>query len=122
MVGSFVISNPWQLRMTPQEIQSVYHKLKWKRVLEFQTRNPIQRLRFEMTVKAIRQGKANLLLVPVTGMINPGDFDRYKRARYYRAVPRRYSLDSFELYLLPLSILWPDPDSAGESFYESQAA
>ena len=140
-----------QLRMTPQEIRSVYQKLKWKRVLGFQTRNPIQRLQFEMTVKAMRQAKANLLLLPVTGMTKPGDFDHYTRVRCYRAVTRHYPPDSFVLNLLPLSMRLAGPREAllhtiiaknygcthfvvgrdhaspgtgatGKSFYESHAA
>ncbi|MFZ0482390.1 MAG: bifunctional sulfate adenylyltransferase/adenylylsulfate kinase [Desulfobacterales bacterium] len=140
-----------QLRMTPQEIRRVYQKLKWKRILGFQTRNPIQRLQFEMTVKAMRQAKANLLLLPVTGMTKPGDFDHYTRVRCYRAVTRHYPPDSFLLNLLPLSMRLAGPreallhtiiaknygcthfvvgrdhaspgtDASGKSFYESQAA
>ena len=140
-----------QLRMTPQEIRRVYQKLKWKRILGFQTRNPIQRLQFEMTVKAMRQAKANLLLLPVTGMTKPGDFDHYTRVRCYRAVTRHYPPDSFVLNLLPLSMRLAGPreallhtiiaknygcthfvvgrdhaspgtDASGKPFYESQAA
>ncbi len=140
-----------QLRMTPQEIRRVYQKLKWKRILGFQTRNPIQRLQFEMTVKAMRQAKANLLLLPVTGMTKPGDFDHYTRVRCYRAVARHYPPDSFVLNLLPLSMRLAGPreallhtiiaknygcthfvvgrdhaspgtDAAGKPFYESHAA
>jgi sulfate adenylyltransferase len=140
-----------QLRMTPQEIRRIYQKLKWKRILGFQTRNPIQRLQFEMTVKAMRQAKANLLLLPVTGMTKPGDFDHYVRVRCYRAVTRHYPPDSFVLNLLPLSMRLAGPreailhtiiaknygcthfvvgrdhaspgtDLAGKPFYESHAA
>lgn len=101
-----------QLRMTPQETRSVYQKLKWQRVVGFQTRNPIQRLQFEMTVKAMRQAKANLLLLPVTGMTKPGDFDHYTRVRCYRAVTRHYPPDSFVLNLLPLSMRLAGPREA----------
>jgi sulfate adenylyltransferase len=140
-----------QLRMTPQEIRRVYQKLKWKRILGFQTRNPIQRLQFEMTVNAMRQAKANLLLLPVTGMTKPGDFDHYTRVRCYRAVARHYPPDSFVLNLLPLSMRLagpreallhtiiarnfgcthfvvgrdhasPGPDASGKPFYESHSA
>lgn len=140
-----------QLRMTPQEIRRVYQKLQWKRILGFQTRNPIQRLQFEMTVKAMRQAKANLLLLPVTGMTKPGDFDHYTRVRCYRAVTRHYPPDSFLLNLLPLSMRLAGPreallhaiiaknygcthfvvgrdhaspgtDDAGKPFYDSHAA
>ena len=93
-----------QLRLTPREIRNTYRKLKWQRVVGFQTRNPIHRPHFEMTIQAMRQAGANLLLLPVTGMTKPGDFDHYTRVRCYRAVTRHYPPDSFILNLLPLAV------------------
>ena len=140
-----------QLRMSPQEVRSIYNKLGWQRVVGFQTRNPIQRLHFEMTIRAMRQTKTNLLLLPITGMTKPGDFDHYTRVRCYRAVTRHYPPDSFVLNLLPLSMRLAGPrdallhmiiaknygcthlivgrdhaspgsDAGGKPFYESHAA
>jgi sulfate adenylyltransferase len=140
-----------QLRMTPKEIRNIYNKLGWQRVVGFQTRQPVQRLQFEMTVRAMRQAKANLLLLPVSGMTKPGDFDHYTRVRCYRVATRLYPPDSFLLNLLPLSmrlagprdallhmiisknygcthfIIGPDhaspgTDAVGNPFYESNAA
>jgi len=140
-----------QLRMSPQEVRSIYNKLGWQRVVGFQTRNPIQRLHFEMTIRAMRQAKTNLLLLPITGMTKPGDFDHYTRVRCYRAVTRHYPPDSFVLNLLPLSMRLAGPrdallhmiiaknygcthlivgrdhaspgsDAGGKPFYESHAA
>jgi sulfate adenylyltransferase len=101
-----------QLRMTPLEIRSLYRKLGWQRVVGFQTRHPIQRPQFEMTVAAMRQARAKLLLLPVTGMTKPGDFDHYTRVRCYRAVTRHYPPDSFMLNLLPLSMRLSGPKDA----------
>ncbi|MBU0985930.1 MAG: bifunctional sulfate adenylyltransferase/adenylylsulfate kinase [Proteobacteria bacterium] len=101
-----------QLRMTPREIRGIYDKLGWQRVVGFQTRNPIQRIHFEMTVRAMRQARANLLLLPVAGMTKPGDFDHYTRVRCYRAVTRHYPPDSFVLNLLPLSMRLAGPRDA----------
>ncbi len=101
-----------QLRMSPQEVRSIYNKLGWQRVVGFQTRNPIQRLQFEMTIRAMRQAKTNLLLLPITGMTKPGDFDHYTRVRCYRAVTRHYPPDSFVLNLLPLSMRLAGPRDA----------
>jgi sulfate adenylyltransferase len=98
-----------QLRMTPLEIRNIYRKLGWHRVVGFQTRNPIQRPQFEMTVAAMRQARANLLLLPITGMTKPGDFDHYTRVRCYRAVTCHYPPDSFILNLLPLSMRLSGP-------------
>jgi len=101
-----------QLRMTPLEIRNIYRKLGWQRVVGFQTRNPIQRPQLEMTVAAMRQAKANLLILPITGMTKPGDFDHYTRVRCYRAVTRHYPPDSFVLNLLPLSMRLSGPKDA----------
>ena len=101
-----------QLRMTPLEIRNIYLKLGWQRVVGFQTRNPIQRPQLEMTVAAMRQARANLLILPITGMTKPGDFDHYTRVRCYRAVTRHYPPDSFALNLLPLSMRLSGPKDA----------
>ena len=101
-----------QLRMTPLEIRNIYRKLGWQRVVGFQTRNPIQRPQLEMTVAAMRQARANLLILPVTGMTKPDDFDHYTRVRCYRAVTRHYPPDSFVLNLLPLSMRLSGPKDA----------
>ncbi len=101
-----------QLRMTPLEIRNLYRKLGWQRVVGFQTRHPIQRPQFEMTVAAMRQARAKLLLLPVTGMTKPGDFDHYTRVRCYWAVTRHYPPDSFMLNLLPLSMRLSGPKDA----------
>jgi sulfate adenylyltransferase len=101
-----------QLRMTPSEIQGIYRKLGWQRVVGFQTRNPIHRPQFEMTLRAMRDAKANLLLLPIAGMAKPKDFDHYIRVRCYRAVTPHYPPDSFILNLLPLSMRLAGPKDA----------
>jgi sulfate adenylyltransferase len=101
-----------QLRMTPEEVKNIYRKLKWQRVVGFQTRNPIHRPQFEMIIEAMRQAKANLLLQPIVGMTRPGDFDHYTRVRCYRAMFHHYPEDSFVLNLLPLAMRMAGPREA----------
>lgn len=101
-----------QLRLTPREIKTAYQKLEWKKVVGFQTRNPIHRPHFEMTVRAMQQVKANLLILPVSGMTKPGDFDHFTRVRCYHAVTSHYPPDSFILNLLPLAVRLAGPRSA----------
>ena len=98
--------------MSPKEVRSIYDKLGWHRIVGFQTRTPIQRIQFEMTIRAMRQAKANLLLLMVTGMTKPGDFDHYTRVRCYREVTRHYPPNSFVLNLLPLSLRLAGPRDA----------
>ena len=101
-----------QLRMPPYEVRKFFAKLGWQRVVGFQTRNPLHRPMFEMTTKAMRQARANLLLLPVVGMTRPGDFDQYTRVRCYRAVAQHYPPDSHLLSLLPLAMRLSGPRDA----------
>ena len=101
-----------QLRMTPAETRAAFEKLGWKRILAFFTRNPIHRPQFEMTINAMRQARANLLLLPIAGMSKPGDFDHYIRVRCYRRVAEHYPPDSHILSLLPLAMRMSGPREA----------
>jgi len=101
-----------QIRMTPSEVRSIYSRLGWKRVVGFQTRQPLHRPQFEMTIQAMKKAKANLLLLPVTEAAKPGDFDHYTRMRCYRKIAKYYPPDSFVLNLLPLAMRMAGPRDA----------
>jgi sulfate adenylyltransferase len=101
-----------QLRQTPREVRAIYTKLGWQRVVGFQTRNPLHRFLFEMTTRAMRQARANLLLMPAVGMTRPGDFDHYTQVRCYQAVSSHYPPNSHVMSLLPLAIRLSGPRDA----------
>jgi sulfate adenylyltransferase len=101
-----------QLRMTPSEVGRAFEKLAWKRIVAFQTRNPIHRPQFEMTIRAMRAAKANILILPVVGLTRPGDFDHFTRVRCYRAVANHFPPDSHLLNLLPLAMRMAGPREA----------
>jgi sulfate adenylyltransferase len=101
-----------QSRLTPGEVREMYKKLGWKRVVGFQTRHPIHRPQFEMTLHAMRQANANLLLMPVVGMTKPGDFDHYTRVRCHKLIGHHYPPDSHILNLLPLAMRMAGPREA----------
>lgn len=101
-----------KLRMSPAEVRKIYSKLGWQRVVGFQTRHPIHRPQFEMTLKAMRRTKANLLILPVAGIAHPWDFDQYTRLRCYRALSHRYPPDAFVLSLLPIGERMAGPREA----------
>ena len=101
-----------QLRMTPAEIRSNFKKFGWKRMAAFMTRNPIHRPQFEMTINAMHDANANLLLLPIAGMSKPGDFDHFTRVRCYRRVAEHYPPDTFMLNLLPLAMRMSGPREA----------
>ena len=101
-----------QIRLNPKEVRNFYNKLGWQRVVGFQTRQPIHRPQFEMTIKAMRETRTNILLLPVAGITRPGDFDHYTRVRCYREVTKNYPPDSFILTLLPLAMRMAGPRDA----------
>ena len=101
-----------QLRLTPREMRDAFKRLGWQRIVGFQTRNPIFRPQFELVMSAMRQAKANLLLLPIAGITKNGDFDHYTRVRCYRAVAHRFPPDSFMTNLLPLAMRMAGPREA----------
>jgi len=101
-----------KLRMAPAEVRGLYKKLGWTRVVGFQTRNPIHRPQFEITVRAMQQTRANLLLLPMTGIMESGNFDHYTRVRCYQEITKHYPPDSYVLNLLPLAIRMAGPRNA----------
>ncbi len=101
-----------QIRLHPYEVRSNYQKLGWQRIVGFQTRNPLYRPQFEMTIKAMRSAKANLLLMSVVGMTKKDDFDHFIRVRCNRKVARHYPPDACLLTLLPLAVRMAGPRDA----------
>src|SRR5262249_13696694 len=72
------------LRLTPAELRAEFARLGWRRVVAFQTRNPMHRAHVELTFRAAKQVEANLLINPSVGMTKPGDVDYFTRVRCYQ--------------------------------------
>lgn len=100
------------LRDTPTELRARFQKLGWRRVIAFQTRNPMHRAHQELTFRAAQEAEANLLLHPVVGMTKPGDVDHFTRVRCYEKVLRRYPEQTTTLSLLPLAMRMAGPREA----------
>lgn len=141
-----------QYRHTPAELKALFKLYGWQRIIAFQTRNPMHRAHFELTLRAAKQVNANLLLHPVVGMTKPGDVEYLTRVRSYEQVLQHYPAENpVMLSLLPLAMrmggpreaLWhalirknygathfivgrdhagPGLSSAGEPFYAPDAA
>ncbi len=101
-----------RLRHTPAEIRTLYKKLGWRRIVGFHTRNPLHRAQFEMTLRAMNQARANLLLHPVVARVRPGDIDTYTRIRCYLELGTKYPPNMMLLSLLPLSMRMAGPREA----------
>ncbi|MDG4555130.1 MAG: bifunctional sulfate adenylyltransferase/adenylylsulfate kinase [Candidatus Competibacter sp.] len=140
-----------QLRDSPRELRERFAKLGWQRVVAFQTRNPMHRAHQELTLRAVQQAEANLLIHPAVGLTKPGDIDHYSRVRCYEHLLNTYPEQTTALSLLNLAMrmagpreaLWhalirqnhgcshfivgrdhggPGKDSTGHDFYEPYAA
>ncbi len=100
------------LRRTPAELRARFAKRGWRKVVAFQTRNPMHRAHFELTLRAARELEANLLVHPVVGMTKPGDVDHYTRVRCYQALLEHYPQQTVDLSLLPLAMRMGGPREA----------
>ena len=100
------------LRDGPEELRQRFRKLGWRRVVAFQTRNPMHRAHQELTLRAARDAEANLLIHPVVGMTKPGDIDHFTRVRCYEQLTSRYPEQTTMLSLLPLAMRMGGPREA----------
>ena len=101
-----------KLRHSPAELRERFHKLGWRRVVAFQTRNPLHRAHVELTLQAARTCEANLLLHPVVGQTLTGNVDRFTRVRCYRRVLRHFPDRTTTLSLLNLAMRMAGPREA----------
>ena len=100
------------LRDTPREMRDRFRKLGWRRVVAFQTRNPMHRAHQELTSRAAREAEANLLIHPAVGMTMPGDIDHFTRVRCYEHLLDHYPEQTTTLSLLPLAMRMAGPREA----------
>ncbi|MEO0386290.1 MAG: adenylyltransferase, partial [Pseudomonadota bacterium] len=91
-------------RDTPNELRAYFRKMGWRRVVAFQTRNPLHRAHQELTFRAAKETQANLLIHPVVGLTKPGDIDHFTRVRCYEAVLDKYPASTTHLSLLNLAM------------------
>ena len=100
------------LRDSPAQVRERFAKLGWRRVVAFQTRNPMHRAHQELTFRAAKEMEANLLIHPVVGMTKPGDVDHFTRVRCYEHLLSRYPDQTTTLSLLPLAMRMAGPREA----------
>ena len=100
------------LRLTPAELRSEFARMGWRRVVAFQTRNPMHRAHVELTFRAAKSVEANLLIHPSVGMTKPGDVDYFTRVRCYQLLLSKYPAGTVKLSLLPLAMRMGGPREA----------
>jgi sulfate adenylyltransferase len=101
-----------QLRDDPQDLRAKFERGGWRRVVAFQTRNPMHRAHKELTQRAAQIAEANLLIHPVVGQTKPGDVDHFARVRCYEQVLKTYPEQTTLLSLLPLAMRMAGPREA----------
>ncbi len=100
------------LRDTPSELRGRFRKLGWRKVVAFQTRNPLHRAHRELTFRVAREVEANLLIQPVVGMTKPGDIEHFTRVRCYEHILEQYPEQTTTLSLLNLAMRLAGPREA----------
>ncbi|SDX13853.1 bifunctional sulfate adenylyltransferase/adenylylsulfate kinase [Litoreibacter albidus] len=99
-------------RDTPNEMRAYFRKMGWRKVVAFQTRNPLHRAHQELTFRAAKEAQANLLIHPVVGLTKPGDIDHFTRVRCYEAVLDQYPSSTTSMSLLNLAMRMAGPREA----------
>ncbi|MCG8504250.1 MAG: bifunctional sulfate adenylyltransferase/adenylylsulfate kinase [Sphingomonadales bacterium] len=100
------------LRHSPAQVRQLFQQWGWRRVVAFQTRNPMHRAHHDLTFRAAREAEANLLIHPVVGMTKPGDVDHFTRVRCYEHILEQYPIQTTALSLLPLAMRMAGPREA----------
>jgi len=99
-------------RHTPRQLREEFARLGWRSVVGFHTRNPMHRAQVELTLRAVREAQANLLIHPVVRMTQSGDLDHYTRIRCYEAVLAHYPQFTAKLSLLDMASRLAGPREA----------
>jgi len=100
------------LRLAPAELRAEFARLGWRKVVAFQTRNPMHRAHAELTLRAAKTVEANLLIHPSVGMTKPGDVDYFTRVRCYQLLIPKYPTGTAKLSMLPLAMRMGGPREA----------
>ena len=101
-----------EYRHTPAQLKQLFKIYGWSKIIAFQTRNPIHRAHYELTLRAAEAVDAQLLIHPVVGMTKPGDVDHVTRVKCYEQVLEKYPNQRAMLSLLPLAMRMGGPKEA----------
>ena len=99
-------------RHTPNQLQQLFKRYGWSKIIAFQTRNPIHRAHYELMQRASKELNGHVLIHPVVGMTRSGDIDYVTRVHCYEAVLNEFSTQRAMLSLLPLAMRMAGPREA----------
>ena len=97
---------------TPAEARGRFRKLGWRKIVAFQTCNPLHRAQQELTFRAAKEVQANLLIQPVVGLSKPGDINHFTHVHCYEHVLKQYPEQTTSLSLLNLAMRMAGPREA----------
>jgi len=102
------------IRYTPEDMKHIISTRKWDKVVAFQTRNPMHKSHFYLTLQALEEAgsSSHLLLHPVVGVTQPTDIYYQLRVRCYEKLMRYYPEGRVFLSVLPLSMRMAGPREA----------
>ncbi len=97
---------------SPEEIRKLFKKRGWRKVLAFQTSQPMHKVHQAITMKAARDVGAHILIHPTVGVTKPGDLDYYARVHCYQAIQKFFPNNLAIMSLLPMAMRMAGPKEA----------
>ncbi len=101
-----------ELRHSPAELRRQFAKMGWRRVVSYQTSEPMHRFDYDLTMRAAKLANGHILLQPAAGETKPGDLSYYARVKCYQAIEKHYPHGLSTLSLLPIALRMAGPREA----------
>ena len=101
-----------EYRKSPNDLKNYFKEKGYKKIVAFQTRNPMHRAHQEITQRIAKSMDAHLLIHPAVGPTKPGDIDHFTRVKCYKNILKYYPENSVTLSLLPIAMRMAGPREA----------